>query len=912
MNRIFLRVIAQLLRLKDFRPKRWQIAAAVFLVVCVFIVGADAAYAQDSDSAVGFLALAIVWLAGFLVTMARVIGLIVVALINLIIVPIMQYNEFSSSPVIGAGWSIVRDTVNIGFVIIMLLIAFGTIIGGSEGQIGKRFAWKQTLPKLLIAAILINFSRMFCGIMIDMAQVIMFTFVNAIKDVAGGNFIQMLGLAEILNLDENMVKNMIKDNDGLKAFDLLGAAFAAVFMMATVLLSLMGIMIILVIRIVMLWILVVLSPIAFFFLGAKQVIGGEMDPYSKWWKHFSATLAIGPVLVFFLWLALAVAGSGSIAAKESFPVSNVPGVAGDELNAASIPIAIFQMDNLISFVIGISMIWVGIDTALKIAESMPGQVSGMVKKLVQPGTMATAIKRGTMGTVGAGVAAGGAAAGLASRGVRGGVGAASWAAKKAKPFASQIPLGQGGKKVGDIGEIAKGRVAKFGEGLKSKGLLGKLAGEAIESKATGSLQEGYKKDREDMSKHTPGFEGKNLEQMMETATGPAYTEEGRAKKRAAIMHIKTKKKFRNQTNAAQMEQLNTESEREGLENIVAGDATMKKDLRTSNLAQAHTMNDEQFTAATANMDDDKEIAKSFDANSITNDSDGRMMQRLNNLQINDRGTMRNGQDYLMLHGSADMRQAIEDNSEDGLTMRAADRLAQRDGVSETDALERATNASHEEQKYMAGDTGFMTAESLAANSGALANTIASDTNNPNKAAALDYINDNPALQTALIDQTEAMVNNPATPAAEVDQARAARHIATSRGNTGGRVSELGAQGPQRQARIEVVLRTKPSQVGQLSQQALNIRRRGGSNHPDANSFRHDLSTAVNQPNMVNNLIVQHQQAVAANNQAQATEVRTAIEQLQHYISVSNRDVTGSVDAAVATAVQNYISTLPTA
>ncbi|MFH1315237.1 MAG: hypothetical protein ABIH67_02450, partial [Candidatus Uhrbacteria bacterium] len=803
MNRFFLRVVAQFLRLKEHHPRKWKFGVAFVLIAAVVLIITEPSLVQagenppvatpapTSNSGVGFFENALVWLAGFLVTMARVVGLIVVALINLVIVPIMQYNEFSSSPVIGAGWSIVRDTVNIGFVIIMLLIAFGTIIGGTEGKLGQRFAWKQTLPKLLIAAILINFSRMFCGIMIDVGQVIMFTFVNAIKDVAGGNFIQMLGLAKILNLDANMVKDMVSKDQGLEAFDLLGAAFAALVMMSIVLLSLMGIMIILVMRIVLLWILVVLSPIAFFFLGAKQVIGGDMDPYTKWWKQFSSTVAIGPVLVFFLWLALAVAGSGSIAAKESFPVSNVPGVAGDKLNPASIPIEAFQMDNLISFVIGIAMIWVGIDAALQIAEGMPGQVSGMVKKLVQPGTMATAIKRATLGTVGAGVAAGGAAAGLAAggarlagKGVRGGVGLASWTAKKAMPFASQIPLGSGGQKVGDLGKIAKTRVAKFGEGLKDKGILGQIAGEALESKATASLQAEHKKDRDAMDEHTPGFAGKSQAEMMKIIRGPAFSEKARARKRAALFHVKTKTIMRNQTSGAEMEEINRMSEQEGLSDIVAGDDTKKKALRSANVARAETMNDAQWTAATANMADDKEIAKSLDANSITNDPDGRMMQRLQNMQINDRGTMRNGQDYLALHGSRDMRAAIADNDEDGLTMRAAERLAQRDGVNEAQALERATNASHAEKKYMAGDTGFMTAESLSANNGALANTIATDTNNPNKAAVLDHINNSPVLQTAFIDQTEAVVNNPATPPAEADEVRASRHIATSRGNTG--------------------------------------------------------------------------------------------------------------------------------
>ena len=68
-----------------------------------------------------------------------------------------------------------------------------------------------------------------------------------------------------------------------------------------------------------------------------------------------------------------MAGSGSIAAKEKFKLTEaggaLPGTAG------GIPNEVFQMDNLVSFVIGLGLMWAGFDVTMRIAEKMPGRNS---------------------------------------------------------------------------------------------------------------------------------------------------------------------------------------------------------------------------------------------------------------------------------------------------------------------------------------------------------------------------------------------------------------------------------------------------------------------------------------------------------------------------------------------------------
>src|SRR3990167_1429945 len=76
------------------------------------------------------------------------------------IVTLTSYNNFvNESSIIGA-WVIIRDLCNMFFILILLVVAFAAILRIESYQ------WKKILPKLLIMAVLINFSRTFCGLII--------------------------------------------------------------------------------------------------------------------------------------------------------------------------------------------------------------------------------------------------------------------------------------------------------------------------------------------------------------------------------------------------------------------------------------------------------------------------------------------------------------------------------------------------------------------------------------------------------------------------------------------------------------------------------------------------------------------------------------------------------------------------
>jgi hypothetical protein len=211
---------------------------------------------------------------------------VVLGLVIEVLVRVAQYNDFINARAIEKGWIVVRDLANMFFILVFLIIAFATILRVES------YNYKKHLPKLLLMAVFINFSKTIAGLIIDFGQVAMITFVNGFKDIGAGNLIHMLGLTEILQLQEG---SDISDWSILAAY-LLGLLYIIV-----ALVTIVAILAVLVMRMVMLWIYVVLSPLAFLlaaFPGGKK--------YSTmWWSNFSKEVIVGPVLAFFIWLSFA-------------------------------------------------------------------------------------------------------------------------------------------------------------------------------------------------------------------------------------------------------------------------------------------------------------------------------------------------------------------------------------------------------------------------------------------------------------------------------------------------------------------------------------------------------------------------------------------------------------------------------
>ena len=243
------------------------------------------------------------------------------------------------------GWAIVRDICNMFFILILLVIAFATILR-VEGYDVKRM-----LPKLIIMAVLINFSKTICGLIIDAAQLIMNTFISVFGTVGQQDMVQMMGLDQLIKFGQSNKLVNSSQIFGAYVFALIYIIIAAVVMI--VLLA------VLVVRIVMIWIYVVLSPLAYLLATFPQ---GQRYA-SQWWDDFTKNVIIGPVLAFFLWLSFVTLGNGKSGA-------DILGMSIDTGNDTSGLTASMSTNALMKFAISIGMLMGG----LIISQQMGGQL----------------------------------------------------------------------------------------------------------------------------------------------------------------------------------------------------------------------------------------------------------------------------------------------------------------------------------------------------------------------------------------------------------------------------------------------------------------------------------------------------------------------------------------------------------
>lgn len=284
--------------------------------------------------------------AGFLaeyliLPLAKLIGSLVVTFIG-ILISVVQYNDFIYSPAVEKGWVITRDLANMFVIVAMMLTAFGTVFKLEEYQ------WKHILSKLLIMSVLVNFSKMLTGFMIDAGQVVMLTFVNGFKEAAAGNFINGFHLADTFNFANNK-GNLSGGGD---TDDLFWASVLALISVTISLVVIAVYLVVFIVRIAFLWILVIISPLAYIL---KVFPGHSEKKYAEeYFDYLGKYITTGPILAFFLWMSLAVMQFSSDAGL-TMTVKT-----GDSMSLADVPnvgiTGIGQSDVLLSFMINIAML----------------------------------------------------------------------------------------------------------------------------------------------------------------------------------------------------------------------------------------------------------------------------------------------------------------------------------------------------------------------------------------------------------------------------------------------------------------------------------------------------------------------------------------------------------------------------
>lgn len=302
----------------------------------------------------------------FYVLMSPFIGLFK---LEMIILPIIaQFNNFTRLDGIVNSWTILRDLANIFFIVILLLMSFATILKIQS------YGYKELLKNLIIMAILINFSKTIAGFMIDIGQVVMLTFVAAIKDVAAGNLTAIFGIDKMVSLSTDT-------DGGTGSGDIIMAYILGGVMMMLVSIVLMAFIVMLVMRIVYLWILVIVSPLAFL----ANTFPSTKKYFSEWFSRLGKEIIIGPVLIFFLWVSLTILANGAVTTELQKNTSQEQANLGQEsIYGAEGQVGLTEAgkwDFVLNFIVALGMLVGSLAAAKSVGSSAMSYGAGAADKL---------------------------------------------------------------------------------------------------------------------------------------------------------------------------------------------------------------------------------------------------------------------------------------------------------------------------------------------------------------------------------------------------------------------------------------------------------------------------------------------------------------------------------------------------
>ncbi|OGZ65149.1 MAG: hypothetical protein A2998_02610 [Candidatus Staskawiczbacteria bacterium RIFCSPLOWO2_01_FULL_37_25b] len=186
------------------------------------------------------------------------------------------------------GWPRVRDLAN------MVVVLGFVVIGISTTLRFREYEAKKLLPKLIIAALLINFSLPICGIFIDGSNIVAKYFLQS-----GGFFANSWG--QTLESQIKILTNEWSSNSSYikAALGLIGGIAGITFYNIFAIIIFLLYAFLYIFRTIALWILVILSPLAFVF----SVFPFTKKFFDMWWNNFLAWCIIIIPISFFVWLA---------------------------------------------------------------------------------------------------------------------------------------------------------------------------------------------------------------------------------------------------------------------------------------------------------------------------------------------------------------------------------------------------------------------------------------------------------------------------------------------------------------------------------------------------------------------------------------------------------------------------------
>jgi len=333
--------------------------------------------------------------------------------------------------VVNIGWNFTRDFVDMFFILILAYIGLATILKLKE------YEAKKLLPKLIIIALLINFTPVIVGFIVDVGNIFTNFFLTRAADIVNlEDILKMVweyfvvgstdpagvfhpgAFQEIFGMNGIFFEHFVKNVGDFIGMIIYGIAMIIFFLLGSWIYFLVWLAFLL--RIVELWILMILCPIAFFsHIFPKGNVIEKLFPsilhWDKWWEEFLQWIIWGIPMGFFLYLSNWVMKNTSVINdkfNQALLQEKLQGATGFGAGLEA---------QLISFVVSIlapTVALVLLYKGYKIAkETAPAAAKGMIEGLAKAGQIAAALGI-TAVTMGAGAGATAGLLGKASAGAQ--------------------------------------------------------------------------------------------------------------------------------------------------------------------------------------------------------------------------------------------------------------------------------------------------------------------------------------------------------------------------------------------------------------------------------------------------------------------------------------------------------------
>jgi len=296
-------------------------------------------------------------------------------------VAISPSSEFIS-PVIQTGWNFTSGFVNMFFALTLTFIGLATILRLKE------YEAKKLLPNLLLIAILVNFTPVIIGFIVDMGNLVTNFFIEKTTldiDALIGRIFDSFHP----NVIGDYVKGALRDLFGSPInFLVEGVSFLIGLLVPIVhawagayIYACMAAMFFL--RIIMLWILTILSPIAFFSYifpeGStfKLLFPGILS-WKEWWNEFLKWVIVGIPFGLFLYISQEMIGATNLFGPNEVPVDMSIELSGINIDLGELADSIKK---ILPNIASLMMLYMGYKISMDAAPQMAKSVMNTAGKV---------------------------------------------------------------------------------------------------------------------------------------------------------------------------------------------------------------------------------------------------------------------------------------------------------------------------------------------------------------------------------------------------------------------------------------------------------------------------------------------------------------------------------------------------